>query len=299
MEVKAHAKINWDLHVLGKRPDGYHELDSVMVTVSLHDVLTIEPASELTLTCSDPSLPTDERNLVIKAARLLKEEHGCPGGARIHLQKSIPAGGGMGGGSSDCAATLLALNQLWQLNLNIAELHRLGAQLGSDVAFFLYGGWCRCRGRGEIVERLPGSERWPAVPLLLILPDLHVSTAEVYNKVHVPPWDARSDLRVLTGLGKVLEFCNNDSLAQAGAAKLGLFNGLTDAACEVEPNLAGLQRVLQRVCRGRWLMSGSGAVHFVVLSNQAEGEKLKAELQREVRAHLRVLSAATYTSSML
>jgi 4-diphosphocytidyl-2-C-methyl-D-erythritol kinase len=295
MEVKAYAKINWDLHVLGKRPDGYHALDTVMVNVSLYDVLSFEQAPEITLTCSDPSLPTDERNLVVKAARLLAKESGYAGGARIHLRKSIPAGGGMGGGSSDCASTLLALSKLWKLNLQATELHRLAADLGSDVAFFLIGGWCRCLGRGEIVERLPGSESWPALPLLLILPALHVSTPEVYRKLRAPAWDAKSELRVLTGFGKSLEFWHDNSLKHAAVAKLGLFNSLTEAACEVEPRLAGLQLALQRVCPGRWLMSGSGAVHFIVLSSPEEGAELRAKLLHEAGAQLRVLSTTTYT----
>ncbi len=160
IHAQAHAKINWDLRILGKRPDNFHELDSIFVTVALHDTMRFEPAETLSMTCTDATLPTDDSNLVMKAAARLAQAAGINNGARIHLEKRIPMGGGMGGGSSDAACALTALNRMWALNWSREKLAEIAAQAGSDVAYFLTGGWCLCRGRGEIVERFQFSETW-------------------------------------------------------------------------------------------------------------------------------------------
>jgi 4-diphosphocytidyl-2-C-methyl-D-erythritol kinase len=261
MQLNAYAKINWDLHILGKRPDGFHELDSVFVNVSLHDTLTFEASPEFRMTCDDASLPTDESNLVCKAARALAKAAGVPCSGHIHLQKVIPMGGGMGGGSSDAATALVGLNQLWSLGWNVERLHQIAANIGSDVAFFLHSGWCRCRGRGEIVERLSGQEGWPIVRLLLIFPQIHVSTPKVYGVLRFSQWDGKTGLRGLTDIVATLQsdfkrLVKGSSQSQVG---LHLRNDLTDAARKVEPRLHRLQEVLQEGCPGRWLMSGSGA----------------------------------------
>jgi 4-diphosphocytidyl-2-C-methyl-D-erythritol kinase len=160
--MKAYAKINWSLRVIGKRPDGYHDIETLFQTISLHDVLTIETAERLSLTCTDPSIPTDDTNLVLRAARAIGVT------ARIHLEKRIPAGGGLGGGSSDAAALLTAFDR---------RDPAIALSLGSDVPFFLLGGTAYGTGRGEIVEPLP---RVAPVPLLLLIPNERVLTAQAY-----------------------------------------------------------------------------------------------------------------------
>ena len=162
MQIAAHAKINWSLRVIGKRADGYHDIETLFQTISLHDVLTIEPSDTLTLTCSDPSIPTDDTNLVIRAARAIGVT------ARIHLEKRIPAGGGLGGGSADAAAILTAFDRK---DANAA------LSLGSDVPFFLRGGTAYATGRGEKIETLP---RVAPVPLLLLFPEERVMTVQAY-----------------------------------------------------------------------------------------------------------------------
>ena len=162
MQVAAHAKINWSLRVIGKRADGYHDIETLFQTISLHDLLTIEKSDRLTLTCSDPSIPTDDTNLVIRAARAIGAT------ARIHLEKRIPAGGGLGGGSSDAAAILSAFNR---------KDPQIALSLGSDVPFFLHGGTAYATGRGEKIEALP---RVAPVPLLLLFPEERVLTAQAY-----------------------------------------------------------------------------------------------------------------------
>ncbi|HEY6843661.1 MAG TPA: 4-(cytidine 5'-diphospho)-2-C-methyl-D-erythritol kinase, partial [Thermoanaerobaculia bacterium] len=140
MQLAAHAKINWSLRVTGKRDDGYHDIETLFQTISLHDTLTIEPADTLELTCSDPSIPTDDTNLVMRAAKAAGLT------ARIHLEKRIPAGGGLGGGSSDAAAVLSFAKKF---DGNIA------LSIGSDVPFFIHGGTQYATGRGDLLTPLP------------------------------------------------------------------------------------------------------------------------------------------------
>jgi 4-diphosphocytidyl-2-C-methyl-D-erythritol kinase len=166
MRVAAYGKINWSLRVTGKRADGYHDLETLLQTISLHDTLTFEQSDRLSLTCDDPTIPVDETNLVLRAARALKAT------VAIDLRKQIPAGGGLGGGSSDAAATLLALSKGQQ------ALHEIALGLGSDVPFFLTGGTAYATGRGEILTPLP---RASGIPLLLLIPEERVSTAAAFG----------------------------------------------------------------------------------------------------------------------
>lgn len=290
MDVRAYAKINWDLHIQGKRGDGFHAIDTVMVNVSLFDVLRFEASDTVTLTCSDPTLPTDDGNLVVRAAKRLRELSGVKSGAKIHLEKKIPAGGGMGGGSSDCARTLLALNECWKLGWPVERLAPIAAELGSDIAFFLYGGWCRCSGRGEIVERIPNSERFPEIPLLLVLPPLHCATPAVYKALKAPALAEGAKPRALADVARGLEKQLGEICRTSG--NLNLYNSLTEASRAVEPGLIGVQNVLEKQYPGRWLMSGSGAVHFVVTKRDDDGATLQSAMD-EVRAGIRVVNANT------
>ncbi|MFL6248660.1 MAG: 4-(cytidine 5'-diphospho)-2-C-methyl-D-erythritol kinase [Thermoanaerobaculia bacterium] len=169
--MKSYAKINWSLRITGKRADGFHDLETVFQTISLHDELTFRPSSSLSLTCDDPSIPVDDSNLVLRAARLA----GAPNVA-IELKKRIPAGGGLGGGSSNAATTLLALGGDPSLALS----------LGSDVPFFLLGGTAYATGRGEALTPLPSRA---GVPLLLVLPEERVLTKDAFARItrYSPP----------------------------------------------------------------------------------------------------------------
>lgn len=154
IEVPAPAKVNLVLEVLNKRSDGYHEVRSLMQAINLCDVLYFEADRELVFECNISNLQTPD-NLVVKAAELLRTTYNCKRGAKIRLEKIIPSGAGLGGGSSDAAITLMALNKLWNLHVKREELLRLGAQLGSDVPFFLHRGMALVKGRGEQVIPLP------------------------------------------------------------------------------------------------------------------------------------------------
>lgn len=185
IRVASHAKINWSLRVTGRRNDGYHDLETIFQTITLHDVLTFTESDRLSLTCDDPTIPTGGTNLVIRAARAL----GSPPVA-IELQKRIPAGGGLGGGSSNAAATLTALSKMFGI---AKPLHDLALSLGSDVPFFLLGGTAYATGRGEVLTPLPPLR---GIPLLLLLPEERVMTAEAFRMLRrfSPPAGVRGEL---------------------------------------------------------------------------------------------------------
>ncbi|MCJ7822857.1 MAG: 4-(cytidine 5'-diphospho)-2-C-methyl-D-erythritol kinase, partial [Armatimonadetes bacterium] len=177
--VSASAKVNLCLRVLGRRSDGYHEVQTVLHTVGIWDTLRLSPLPgerRIALTVNVPEVPADESNLCWRAAHLLAERAGTPHGVRIDLEKCIPAGAGMGGGSSDAAATLAGLSRMWELDLDPAELEGIGAELGADVPFFLRGGCCLARGRGEKLEDLAAVDAW----LVVVVPERRVPTAQAY-----------------------------------------------------------------------------------------------------------------------
>ena len=179
--IEAHAKINLTLEVLGRRPDGYHEIASIIQTISLHDTLTLEPSGSLTLTCDRKELETKE-NLAYRAAILLRDQTGTAKGARISIEKRIPVAAGLGGGSSDAAATLVGLNGLWGLGLGAEELQSLAAQLSSDAPFFIRGGTAIVLGRGERVRALPAADL-PWIVLLAPGTGLADKTASMYSAI--------------------------------------------------------------------------------------------------------------------
>ncbi len=253
VSVRCPAKLNLFLEVVERRPDGYHNLDTVMQAVDLYDDLEIvaQPDAGLSLECSDPCLPCDETNLVLRAALALRRAAGGSAGARFRLAKRIPMQAGLGGGSSDAAGALVGLNQAWGLGLSTEDLRQVAAAVGSDVAFFLYGGTARCRGRGELVEPVPVNAQFHYI---LLFPGVGVSTAEAYARLRFP----------LTPRGPSASIVF-DSLLAGDVTGLGraLFNRLEGPAFGIHPSLAEAKRRLaasglfEGVC-----MSGSGSALF-------------------------------------
>lgn len=181
MKLEAHAKVNLTLEIIGKRPDGFHNLASVMQTIELHDEIEIESSDDLTLDCDVPELNTDS-NLVLVTARALREITGVSDGAHITLRKSIPEAAGLGGGSADAAAVLHGLNELWRAGMDARQLASLGATLGSDIPFLLRGGTALVQGRGEDVTPLPNADlEW----LVLLTPEIKLEnkTAAVFSRI--------------------------------------------------------------------------------------------------------------------
>ena len=181
LTIRACAKINLTLEALGKRADGYHEVVTVMQTIDLCDELTLEPAADVSLRCSEPALETDD-NLALRAADLLRRHTGFEGGVEAYLMKSIPIAAGLGGGSSDAAAALVGLRRLWGLERAVADLRPLAAALGSDVAFFLSGGTALAEGRGDQVRSLPPM---PTAHVTLLAPRVEIAnkTAAMYARL--------------------------------------------------------------------------------------------------------------------
>ena len=182
VHVTAPAKINLYLEVLGKRPDGYHAIETVMLAVELLDELTLaaDPTGQVTLNCDNPELTTGPDNLIAKAARLLKERTGSLNGASIRLTKRIPWAAGLGGGSSDAASALAGLNELWELDLSTDQLALMGAELGSDIPFFFRTPAALCTGRGEVVNPVAVGR---VFDIVLVKPPAGLGTAEVYREL--------------------------------------------------------------------------------------------------------------------
>jgi 4-diphosphocytidyl-2-C-methyl-D-erythritol kinase len=268
--VQAPAKVNLFLEVLAKRPDGYHDIATVMVAVGLHDTLEIreDTPGEIRLLSDHPSLTTGPDNLICRAAALLRQQTGCSRGARIQLRKRIPLAAGLAGGSADAAATLLGLNRLWGLGLAPAELARLGSQVGSDVAFFfaLPAAWCT--GRGEIVQPLTlGRPLW----FLLVCPGVGLSTAEVYRGVRVPATPVAGDaIRAALAVGDV--------------ARVGrhLHNRLQEPAERLCPAVARWRQRLAPLGPAGVLMSGSGSSVFALCREESEAQRLAGMLAHVV-----------------
>lgn len=267
LNLKAHGKINLTLDVLSRRPDGYHEVEMIMQGIELHDTLQIEPhQEELILTASGLPVCCDENNLIIKAARLLQQQTGTGRGARIHLHKEIPVAAGLAGGSTDAAATLVGLNELWQLGLTLEELSGLGVRLGADVPFCLQGGTAIARGIGEKLTRLPTV---PKFGVLLVKPSFGVSTAEVYQGLN------------LNNLGR-----RPHTDAMVAALRLGnlvavadeLANVLESVTLDLYPELREIKEKLALAgCRGV-LMSGSGPTIFGLTEDAAAVSTLAQDL---------------------
>jgi len=181
--LKAYAKINLGLRILRRRADGYHVIETVFYRVNPYDEIRLEPSSEIVFESNDASLPADESNLCIRAAILLQQHAKISLGAQISLGKNIPLGAGLGGGSSDAATTLLGLIKLWNVSIAKEELSALALQLGSDVPYFLNQGTAYATGRGEILEYFDlNIPHW----IVLVCPDVHISTAWAYQAIHDP-----------------------------------------------------------------------------------------------------------------
>lgn len=262
--IEAPAKVNLTLRVLGTRPDGYHELESVVAAVTLGDRLTFRPAEDLTLTCDGGDVPSGEENLVLKAARLLGQSCHVRLGARVHLEKRIPPGRGFGGGSSDAAATLAGLNVLWNVGQSREALARLGARLGSDVPLFFGCAVSVMRGRGERIEPVPkAAPRWW---LVLAWPDFGCPTPAVY---------ASYDRLPAAGPGRPAATAILDHLG--GAAREAapfLVNDLEPAARRLRPEGPQVRAILESAGAPAVGMTGSGSAYFALTDTEVDARHL-------------------------
>ena len=278
IRVVAPAKINLTLWVGPREADGLHQLESIVATVSLVDRLSVYPASgSCELTCTNPDLPCDQDNLVIRAAKALAERVGREAHLRMHLEKNIPIGSGLGGGSSDAAACLLALNTLWEIGYSETQLVELAAKLGSDVPLFLAGPLSRIKGRGELVEPL-GFE-WPFWAVLFC-PPFQQSTAAVYRKF--------DELLTKVSDEATIVDCKF-GLHEPESAGAVMFNMLEPAACQVLPQLVTWRKALLAAGAVNVQLCGSGSALVCLFNSLAKARQLEHRLSPQLRAWVRIV----------
>ncbi|HHT9129449.1 MAG TPA: 4-(cytidine 5'-diphospho)-2-C-methyl-D-erythritol kinase [Candidatus Brocadiaceae bacterium] len=268
IKIAAPAKINLFLEILGKRPDGYHEIETVMQEISLFDHIYIENSDkEIEFTCSNSKLPIGEDNLVLKAVRLFQKESKIFRGVKIYLDKNIPISAGLGGGSSDAVATLLGLNKLWQVGYDEKKLMSLAGKLGSDTPFFVIGNTAICKGRGEVVTPYPLHAKYNYV---IIYPRVEVSTATVYKNFKI------SLTKNLKDVNLFLQF-----LASGSPEKLGmcLHNRLEEGVFSLYPGIGKIKETLSKFNFCGTLLSGSGSA----LYGLCRGENDLKEIEQKIK----------------
>ncbi|MDR0921043.1 MAG: 4-(cytidine 5'-diphospho)-2-C-methyl-D-erythritol kinase [Lactobacillales bacterium] len=265
MEImeKAPAKINLGLDALYQRPDGYHELEMIMASVDLSDRITVRPLTKKTieLTTDSSFLPTDKKNHVYQAAELLMERYGVTGGVAIDIEKKIPVAAGLAGGSSDCAATLRALNQLWDLDLSLEELAKLGSEIGSDVPYCIYGNTAYVSGRGEKVEKIADI---PCCYVILVKPHMSVSTQTVFKALNVK----QAQHPDIAGLRKAVEAHDYQAMIE----KMG--NTLEDVTILKYPVIRQIKESMMKFGADVALMSGSGPTVFCLVKQEKRAQRI-------------------------
>lgn len=285
VRVLSYAKLNLYLEILDKRPDGYHNLETIFERISLADEIVIKraPGNSIRIETDSPNIPQGSGNLVYQAAELLKKDLGISAGLVIKIKKRIPVGAGLGGGSSNAASTLLGLNYLWNLGLSAEELKDYASRLGSDVAFFVYNyPLATGRGRGERIESWSGFKKklWQVIAV----PKLNVSTARIYRDL--------DKSRAQTGNKK---YFGSDKIKKAGLKKFEvgdiLFNRLEEVTFRRYPQVGRLKRDLAARGLRNALMSGSGSAVFGMVESRKGGLRIAKILQRS--KNLKVFVAET------
>ncbi len=258
MRLKARGKINWTLDIVGQRPDGYHLMDMLMQPVTLADEVVITEADCLTLTTGgEPLLPADEHHLALRAARAMQTYTGTDRGAAIHVEKHIPVGAGMGGGSADAAAVILGLNKLWQLGLDAKALESIGLSLGADVPFCIRGGLQRTTGIGEIMETVGQGDGYP---LCVVQPCDALSTGEVFRGYHAAQTIRHPDT------DKAVEALQLRDIPMLRAASA---NVLAQVSVPRRPEIARAVEALYEAGALCAAMTGSGSAVFGVFTDDA------------------------------
>lgn len=251
LQIKAYGKINLGLDVIGKLPDGYHEVKMVMQTVGIYDELTFEKAQEgIMVTTDSPELPTDENNLIYKAAKLMQEKYRIRDGIRIHLQKNIPVAAGMAGGSTDAAAAMKGISRLYGLDVSLPELMRMGVEIGADVPYCVLGGTALAEGIGE---KLTPLEPAPECYVLVAKPDINVSTKYVYEHLDLAGVEKHPDIDGMVeaiGVGSLQGILDR------------MENVLETVTIPAYPVIRDLKQRMRELGAVNSLMSGSGPTVF-------------------------------------
>jgi 4-diphosphocytidyl-2-C-methyl-D-erythritol kinase len=268
LTVPAFAKINLSLRIPGRRPDGYHEVLTVLQTISLHDTLkiTVTDSPHIILSCDDRSIPTGAENIVIRAARALQEQCAPNMGAYIRLEKRIPSAAGLGGGSSDAAVTLLALANLWGTRIGERELLEIAGTLGADVPFFFHGGTALATGVGKDIAELPDAPNKKFV--LIVKPNASMSTANAYASLKARSLTSAEAKTILSSSQRGEFFDNFDSDA--------LQNDFEEVVFRLEPEIARAKAALLKAGAPAALLAGSGSAVFGIFDS---GDALERAIQ--------------------
>jgi 4-diphosphocytidyl-2-C-methyl-D-erythritol kinase len=272
LKFPSFAKINWLLRILGKRPDSYHELMTVLQTVSLADELTfaLREDSRIVLSCDHPQVPVDDTNLIVKAGLALQKRLQSTHGAEINVAKRIPPQGGLGGASSNAAVTLIALNILWGGDLKLDSLMQIGSTLGADVPFFLLAGRCLGTGTGTNVSALHDG---PKQHLIIVTPNAGVSTVNAYTSLNAASLTTPETASILSS--------SLAELLSADSRQLPLRNDFERMIFEIEPEVGRVKvSLLEAGARGA-LLAGSGSSVFGVFDNEAARDRAVENLRCE------------------
>jgi 4-diphosphocytidyl-2-C-methyl-D-erythritol kinase len=286
LSLPSFAKINWSLQILGKRPDGYHEVSTLLQTISLHDDLHFEATTDgaISLSCDEPGIPTNDENLIVRAAYTLKHRYKIVQGARTRLKKRIPAKAGLGGASSNAAVSLLALAHLWGVAASAPELFEIAATLGADVPFFLLGGRALATGTGATVSSLPDQVD-DVRHLVIITPNAGVSTAEAYAAV--------SSLALTTkNTDPILSSSRNEANLQysrpwpvddewKNRSQDGLKNDFEPVIFDIEPEIRRTRETLLQAGALGALLAGSGSSVFGIFADRKDQQRAVEEIKLE------------------
>jgi len=263
LTVRCYAKINLYLDIVGKRPDGYHDIETILQSIDLHDTVTIEasPTSAVSVRCDHPELAAEpEKNIVYRAARLVQDMFGVDMGATITIKKRVPLGAGLAGGSADAAGTIRGLVELWSLPADSETLNEIAGRVGADVPFCLHGGTAAATGIGTTLRPIEIDRSWWAV---LVCPDLNVPTAEVYRRMDVrgfEPCDERFR-RAIEAVG-------------AGDFHLALYNSMEPVVFDTYPRVRAARDALGAAGGTHVLMTGSGAAVYALVSTKDDARRL-------------------------
>jgi 4-diphosphocytidyl-2-C-methyl-D-erythritol kinase len=279
LTLPSFAKINWSLQILGKRPDGYHEVKTLLQTISLHDDIQFEVTENggVSLSCDEPTIPTDQQNLIVRAALALRDRYGIERGVRIRLEKRIPAQGGLGGASSNAAVSLLALAKLWSLEATPTALLEIAAGLGADVPFFLLGGAALATGVGTNLSVLPEKTNNDVHHLIVITPNARVSTESAYAALRA---------RALTTSNTDPILSSSRIEANSGHSQLlplrdSLNNDFESVIFDIEPEIRRTKETLLQAGAIGALLAGSGSSVFGIFADQEEQQRAFNEIKLE------------------
>jgi 4-diphosphocytidyl-2-C-methyl-D-erythritol kinase len=289
LSLPSFAKINWSLQILGRRPDGYHEVRTLLQTISLHDDLYFELTddSSIALFCDEPGIPTDDQNLIVRAASALKLRYNVKGGAKIRLKKRIPVKAGLGGASSNAAVSLLALAHLWNVKAPAAELVEIAAAVGADVPFFLLGGCGLATGTGATVSAVPERADDGVHHLIVIKPNASISTAKAYAAVSSTALTTSSKDPILSSSQDE----EKKSHSQPWTLRDSLQNDFESVIFDIEPEIRRTKETLLQAGALSALLAGSGAGVFGIFADREDQQRAAGEIKLE--AGWRIFSCVT------